>query len=252
MILTSHNLFSRPFFDNKIIMMELEFVFGSRNCPERIFLNRVICVFFFLFVILNIFFDRVKDKIIVDNPSGICYSTGLLCSTYGTVKQTNKQNGWRKGKTILLANTNLYRLATSWLREHRRCEGCSQSDQNNASNEVVRCVWVMTRKRLWESLKFVLLTLSQAVYQFTNSCRYDCSYYYSCSPQTKTFGIKPNSSVHPLASLQTSFGVRSSRIHFSPTEGERNAWRTNPKGRLRGGYTPSHSVLNSCSSSCGV
>lgn len=95
-------------------MMELEFVFGSRNCPERIFLNRVICVFFFfLFVILNNFFDRVKDKIIVDNPSGIRYSTGLLCSTYGTVKQTNEQNGWRKGKTILLANTNLYRLATS-------------------------------------------------------------------------------------------------------------------------------------------
>ena len=70
------------------------------------------CVFFFLFVVLNNFFDRVKDKII-EHPSGICYSTGLLCSTYGTVKQTNKQNGWRKGKTILLANTNLYRLATS-------------------------------------------------------------------------------------------------------------------------------------------
>ena len=40
---------------------------------------------------------------------------------------------------------------------------------------------------------------------------------------------------HPssLASLQMYFGVRSSRIHFSP---EMNAWRTNPKGRLRGGY----------------
>ena len=138
--------------------MMVEFVFGFLNNPERIFLNRVIwvCVFFFfLFVVLNNFFDRVKDKII-EHPSGICYSTGLLCSTYGTVKQTNEQNGWRKGKTILLANTNLYRLATSWLHEHRRCEGCSQSDQNNASNEVVRCVWVMTRKRLWESLKLIL------------------------------------------------------------------------------------------------
>ena len=41
-----------------------------------------------------------------------------------------------------------------------------------------------------------------------------------------------------LASPQTSFGVCSSRIHFSPTDrgGEKNAWRTNPKGRLQGGY----------------
>ena len=31
--------------------------------------------------------------------------------------------------------------------------------------------------------------------------------------------------------LSAGFGVRSSRIHFSPM----NAWRTNPKGRLRGG-----------------
>ena len=51
-----------------------------------------------------------------------------------------------------------------------------------------------------------------------------------------------------LASPQTSFGVRSSRIHFSPTvrggEGpwvRMNAWRTNPKGRLRGGYCSSRS-----------
>ena len=39
-----------------------------------------------------------------------------------------------------------------------------------------------------------------------------------------------------LASPQTSFAVRLSRIHFSPTWGEMNAWQTNPKGRLRGGY----------------
>ena len=40
-----------------------------------------------------------------------------------------------------------------------------------------------------------------------------------------------------LASSQTSFGVRLSRIHFSPTDRgeEMNAWQTNPKGRLRGG-----------------
>ena len=45
-------------------------------------------------------------------------------------------------------------------------------------------------------------------------------------------------SVTYLASSQTSFGVRSSRIHFSPTDrgGEMNAWQTNPKERLRGGY----------------
>ena len=36
-----------------------------------------------------------------------------------------------------------------------------------------------------------------------------------------------------LASPQTSFAVRLSRIHF----GEMNAWQTNHKGRLRGGYT---------------
>ena len=43
-----------------------------------------------------------------------------------------------------------------------------------------------------------------------------------------------------VASPQTSFGVRLSRIHFSPTDvvrwGEMNAWRTNPIGHLRGGY----------------
>ena len=39
-----------------------------------------------------------------------------------------------------------------------------------------------------------------------------------------------------LASPQTSFGVRSSRIHFSPTAEKMHAWRTNPKGRLQGGY----------------
>ena len=41
-----------------------------------------------------------------------------------------------------------------------------------------------------------------------------------------------------LASPKTSFRVRSSRIHFSPTDrgGEMNAWRKNPKGRLQGGY----------------
>ena len=41
-----------------------------------------------------------------------------------------------------------------------------------------------------------------------------------------------------LASPQTSFGVRLSRIHFYPMDrgGEMNAWQTNPKGRLRGGY----------------
>ena len=41
-----------------------------------------------------------------------------------------------------------------------------------------------------------------------------------------------------LASPQTSCGVRLSRIHFSSTDrgGEMNAWQTNPKGHLRGGY----------------
>ena len=43
-----------------------------------------------------------------------------------------------------------------------------------------------------------------------------------------------------VASPQTSFGVGLSLIHFSPTDvvrgGEMNAWQTNPKGRLRGGY----------------
>ena len=44
-----------------------------------------------------------------------------------------------------------------------------------------------------------------------------------------------------LAPLQTSFGVRLSRIYFSPRKnflrgGEMNTWLTNPKGRLRGGW----------------
>ena len=39
-----------------------------------------------------------------------------------------------------------------------------------------------------------------------------------------------------IASPQTSFGARLSRIHFSSTRGEMNAWQTNPKGRLRGGF----------------
>ena len=43
-----------------------------------------------------------------------------------------------------------------------------------------------------------------------------------------------------LASPQTSFGVRLSRIH----EGEMNAGQTNPKGRLRGGYVLSPFVRN--------
>ena len=44
----------------------------------------------------------------------------------------------------------------------------------------------------------------------------------------------------PVASLQTSFGVRLSRIHFSPLRGgEMNAWQTNRKERLRGGYPAS-------------
>ena len=44
----------------------------------------------------------------------------------------------------------------------------------------------------------------------------------------------------PVASLQTSFGFRLSRIHFSPLRGgEMNAWQTNPKERLRGGYPAS-------------
>ena len=42
-----------------------------------------------------------------------------------------------------------------------------------------------------------------------------------------------------VASPQTSCGVYSSRIHFSPTDvvrgGDMNAWRTNPTGRLRCG-----------------
>ena len=43
--------------------------------------------------------------------------------------------------------------------------------------------------------------------------------------------------IKALASPQTSFGVRLSRIHFFPMDGgEMNAWQTNPKGRLRGGY----------------
>ena len=41
-----------------------------------------------------------------------------------------------------------------------------------------------------------------------------------------------------LVSPKTSFRIRSSRIHFSPSDRgeEMNAWRTNPKGRLQGGY----------------
>ena len=53
--------------------------------------------------------------------------------------------------------------------------------------------------------------------------------------------VQPQAS-QALASPQTSFGVRSSRIHFSPTDvrgEEMNAWRTKPKGRLRGGYPSS-------------
>ena len=46
-----------------------------------------------------------------------------------------------------------------------------------------------------------------------------------------------------LASPQTSFGVRLSRIHFM------NAWQTNPKGRLWGGYPPTRlSKCYQCSS----
>ena len=48
---------------------------------------------------------------------------------------------------------------------------------------------------------------------------------------------KGNNATPFLASQQTSFGVRLSRIHFSPRTGEMNAWQKNPKGRLRGGYT---------------
>ena len=42
--------------------------------------------------------------------------------------------------------------------------------------------------------------------------------------------------VFPLASPQTSVGVRLLRIHFSPVGGEMNAWQPNPNGRLWGGY----------------
>ena len=51
-----------------------------------------------------------------------------------------------------------------------------------------------------------------------------------------------SSTVWHLASPQTSLGfvrhVSGARIHFSPSVRgvEMNAWRTNPKGRLRGGY----------------
>ena len=45
-------------------------------------------------------------------------------------------------------------------------------------------------------------------------------------------GFGRNWTIVLLASPQTSFGVRLSRIHG----GEMNAWQTNPKGRLRGGY----------------
>ena len=50
-------------------MMELELLFGSLNCLGRCFLIGLsVCVFFFfLFVVPNNFFGRVKDKIIVFN-----------------------------------------------------------------------------------------------------------------------------------------------------------------------------------------
>ena len=53
------------FFDNKIIMMELELVFGSLNCPGRSFLIGlsvffVVVVVFFFFVVPINFFGRVK------------------------------------------------------------------------------------------------------------------------------------------------------------------------------------------------
>ena len=55
-------------------------------------------------------------------------------------------------------------------------------------------------------------------------------------PQTSSHKASPidfetQISLRTLASPQTSFGVRLSRIG-----GEMNAWQTNPKGRLRGGY----------------
>ena len=48
-------------------MMELELVFGSLNFPGRSFLIGLSVFFFFLFVVPNNFFGRVKDKIIVYN-----------------------------------------------------------------------------------------------------------------------------------------------------------------------------------------
>ena len=65
-------------------------------------------------------------------------------------------------------------------------------------------------------------------------------------PVTDTFFCIPRLSAHESFRctralfeflLHLSFRVRSSRIHFSLTDrgGEMNAWRTNPKGRLRGG-----------------
>ena len=55
--------------------------------------------------------------------------------------------------------------------------------------------------------------------------RADVSYFLCC---TRERDVVP----FPLASPQTSFGVRLSRIHGV----EMNACQTNPKGRLRGGY----------------
>ena len=56
--------------------------------------------------------------------------------------------------------------------------------------------------------------------------------YTRCGSPYRLIGV---STAPILASPKTSFRVRSSRIHFSPTDrgGEMNAWRTNPKGRLR-------------------
>ena len=78
-------------------------------------------------------------------------------------------------------------------------------------------------------------------------------YYCSCSAQTKQFGIKPNSSVHPLlASLQTSFGFIRHTFIPPPRREKGMCDKLTPKDICGEAIHPHTVSLNSCSSSCGV
>ena len=78
-------------------------------------------------------------------------------------------------------------------------------------------------------------------------------YYYSCSAQTKPFGIKPNISVHPLlTSPQTSFGFIRHTFIPPPRREKGMCDKRTPKDVCGEAIHPHTVSLNSCSSSCGV